>query len=39
MPLNKRHLYPYKMFKNSSKVWKKLNFLSDIPNLSDISST
>ena len=29
--LSKRHLCPYKTLKNSIKIWKKLNFLSDIP--------
>ena len=33
---SKRHLYFYKTLKNSIKIWKKLNFLSDIPNLSHI---
>ena len=33
---NKRHLFSYKTLKNSSKTWKKLNFLSDIHNLSHI---
>ena len=33
---SKRHLYSYKTLKNSIKIWKKLNFLSDIPNLSHI---
>ena len=31
---SKRHLYSYKTLKYSIKIWKKLNFLSDIPNLS-----
>ena len=33
---SKRHLYSYKTLKNSIKIWKKLNFLSGIPNLSHI---
>ena len=33
---SKRHLYSYKTSKSSFKIWKKLNFLSDIPNLSHI---
>ena len=33
---SKTHLYSYKTLKNSIKVWNKLNFLSDIPNLSHI---
>ena len=34
--ISKRHLYSYKTLKNSIKTLKKLNFLSDIPNLSHI---
>ena len=33
---NKSRLYSYKILKDSSKIWKKINFLSDIPNLSHI---
>ena len=33
---NKSRLYSCKILKDSSKIWKKLNFLSDIPNLSHI---
>ena len=34
--ISKRHLYSYKTLKNSIKIWKKLNFLQDIANLSHI---
>ena len=30
--ISTRHLYSYKTLKTSFKIWKKLNFLSDIPN-------
>ena len=33
---SKRHLYFYKTLWNSIEIWKKLNFLSEIPNLSHI---
>ena len=34
--ISKRHPYSYKTLRNSIKTWEKLNFQSDIPNLSHI---